>query len=95
MTQSFDEHWEELCIASNCTEDEALIHFEAGAASRQAEIDNLSRLMNEAVKAAVSQKQAEIDALQKRINDALCHTINHGGYDDLTHIINILKGESK
>lgn len=37
-------------------------------------------------------KQAEIDELQKRIELALDHTTNHGGYDDLTHIINILKG---
>ena len=37
-------------------------------------------------------KQAEIDELQKRIDLALDHTTNHGGYDDLTHIISILKG---
>ena len=37
-------------------------------------------------------RQAEIDELQKRIELALDHTTNHGGYDDLTHIINILKG---
>lgn len=41
----------------------------------------------------VQSKQAEVDELQKRIDVALDHAINHGGYDDLTHIINILKGE--
>ena len=39
-------------------------------------------------------KQAEIDELQKRIDLTLDHTTNHGGYDDLTHIINILKGDT-
>ena len=34
-----------------------------------------------------------IDCLQKRIDMALDHVVNHGGYDDLTHIINILKGD--
>jgi hypothetical protein len=29
----FDKHWNEVVIASNCTEDEARIHFEAGKAS--------------------------------------------------------------
>ena len=37
-------------------------------------------------------RQTEIDELQKRIELALDHTTNHGGYDDLIHIINILKG---
>ena len=38
-------------------------------------------------------KQAEIDEMQERIDEALDHAVNHGGYDDLTHIINILKGD--
>lgn len=40
-------------------------------------------------------KQEEVNKLQVRIDEALYHTVNHGGYDDLTHIINILKGELK
>ena len=35
-----------------------------------------------------------IDLLQKRIDLALDHTTNHGGYDDVTHSINILKGDT-
>lgn len=38
-------------------------------------------------------RQKEIDEMQERIDEALDHTVNHGGYDDLTHIINILKGD--
>ena len=37
----FDKHWNEWAIASNCPEDEAKIHFEAGQQSKQAEIDAL------------------------------------------------------
>ena len=37
----FDKHWDEWAIASNCPEDEAKIHFEAGQQSKQAEIDVL------------------------------------------------------
>ena len=29
---------------------------------------------------------------QKKIDKALKHVVDHGGYDDLTHVINILKG---
>ena len=29
---------------------------------------------------------------QKQIDEALRYVIDHGGYDDLTHVINILKG---
>ena len=37
----FDKHWNEWAIASNCTEDEAKIHFEAGQQSQQAKINEL------------------------------------------------------
>ena len=47
----------------------------------------------QAYKAGQRSKQAEVDELQKRIDIALDHAVNHGGYDDLTHIINILKGD--
>ena len=40
-------------------------------------------------------KQDEVDEMQKRIEVVLDHVVNHGGYDDLTHIINILKGENR
>lgn len=55
--------------AKYCTKSWGLASFEAGAQSRQ----------------------AEIDELQKRIEEALKHVVDHGGYDDLTHVINILK----
>ncbi|MBO5629178.1 MAG: hypothetical protein J5965_08930 [Aeriscardovia sp.] len=47
----------------------------------------------EAWVAGQQSKQAEVDELRKRIDEALDHAVNHGGYDDLTHIINILKGD--
>ena len=34
----------------------------------------------------------KIDDLQGRIDEALRHVVDHGGYDDLTHVISILKG---
>ena len=35
---------------------------------------------------------SERDELQARVDDALRHVVDHGGYDDLTHVISILKG---
>ena len=46
----FDKHWNEWAIASNCPEDEAKIHFEAGQQSKQAEIDALKAKIEEIVK---------------------------------------------
>ena len=43
----FDKHWNEWAIASNCTEDEAKIHFEAG---QQTKIDELQSRVDEALK---------------------------------------------
>ena len=40
----FDKHCDGWAIASNCTEDEAKIHFEAGQQSQQAKIDDLTEL---------------------------------------------------
>lgn len=34
----------------------------------------------------------ERDELQEMVDGALRHVVDHGGYDDLTHVINILKG---
>ena len=46
----FDKHWDGWAIASNCTEDEAKIHFEAGQQSQQAKIDELQARVDEAMK---------------------------------------------
>ena len=51
--------------------------------------------MKKAFEAGQQSKQAEIDELQKQIDTALWHLEDHEGYDDLTHVIKILKGESK
>lgn len=45
----FDKHWNEWAIASNCTEDEAKIHFEAGQQSQQAKIDELQARVDDAL----------------------------------------------
>ena len=45
----FDKHWDGWAIASNCTEDEAKIHFEAGQQSQQAKIDELQAMVDEAL----------------------------------------------
>ena len=43
----FDKHWDTHCIYSNCKEDEAKIHFEAGQQSQQAKIDELQARIDE------------------------------------------------
>ena len=56
-------------------------------------LDDLTKfLINDAYKAGALSRQEEIDALQKVIDEALKHVVDHVGYDDLTHVINILKG---
>ena len=44
---------------------------------------------------AWQEQQKKIDELQARIDEALRHVVDHGGYDDLTHVINILKAVEK
>ena len=72
--------------------------FEAGAQSRQAEIDDLVDMVKTSADSEmylfdVLQKvEKERDGLKKCINEALRYVIDHGGYDDLTYVINILKG---
>ena len=45
----FDKHWDDWVIASNCTEDEAKIHFKAGQQSQQAKIDELQARVDYAI----------------------------------------------
>ena len=45
----FVKHWDGWAIASNCTEDEAKIHFEAGQQSQQAKIDEWQAMVDEAL----------------------------------------------
>ena len=79
--------------------------FEAGQQSQQTKIDNLQKendRLNTSyknVKLQFENKQIDcdrsdrkIDELQARVDEALRHVVDHGGYDDLTHVINILKG---
>ena len=73
-------------MSFNKWKDEYGLEFEPNY-SKETELD-----CKAAFKAGQQSKQAEIDLLQKRIELALEHTTSHGGYDDLTHIINILKG---
>lgn len=75
--------------------------FEAGAQSRQYEIDELVVMVKTSADSEmylfdVLQKvEKERDELQKKVDVALKHVVDHGGYDDLTHVINILKGEKQ
>lgn len=81
--------------------------YEAGQQSKQAEVDELRKEFDDFKLRAhhISVQRLDIEAfydyeknrangLQKRVDVALDHAVNHGGYDDLTHIINILKGEN-
>ena len=69
-----------------------------GAQSQQAKIDELQKLRSldemEINQLAQANQvwRTKCDELQARIDEALRHVVDHGGYDDLTHVINILKG---
>ena len=72
----FDKHWNEWAIASNCTEDEAKIHFEAGQQAQQAKIDEL-KMSNHHLSVQLVDSNAhydhveeERDELQTRIDEA-------------------------
>lgn len=100
---NFDEHWNGCCISSNCEEDEARFHFDAGSQYKQDEIDRL-KMSNHYLSVQVIDAEAysehwkyERDKLQKRIDLALEYiepsdNINHKAYRDL---YKILKGEPR
>lgn len=107
MTRGFDEFFKENFEDGLSDPSKYIIKFtfEAGAQSRQAEIEKLQRKLNlcEALRNNQFEHLIEITEqrdtsqksvieLKKRINEALRHVVDHGGYDDLTHVINILKG---
>ena len=69
-----------------------------GAQSQQAKIDELQKQVITQGQNFNDQAQKLKDTeyfnqkLQARVDEALRHVVDHGGYDDLTHVINILKG---
>lgn len=73
---NFDEHWNGCCISSNCEEDEARFHFDAGSQYKQDDIDKLKMSNhNLSVMAAEAESYSEYwkyerDKLQKKIDDA-------------------------
>ena len=83
--------------AKYCTKSWGLASFEAGAQSRQTEIDDLVDMVKTSADSEMNlfdelqRVNKDRDELQKRIGEALRHVVDHGGYDDLTHVINILK----
>lgn len=103
---SFDEFWDKFAIGLNADENEAQSIWEAGAQSRQAEIDCLKVQLDGANERAmmtlnhknkmVEEKGREIDELKKRIDEAmwLLNTRHHNA--DVSNIIlrmhKILKG---
>ena len=50
MTKSFDEFWGEFAIGLNADENEAESIYEAGQQSKQAEVDELQKRIDEAMK---------------------------------------------
>ena len=69
-----------------------------GAQSQQSKIDELQKQVITQGQNFNDQAQKLKDTeyfnqkLQARVDEALRHVVDHGGYDDLTHVINILKG---
>lgn len=66
--------------------------FEEWFLSNGIPLDTDFNVAKRAFEAGKQSQKAKIDELQARINEALRHVVDHGGYDDLTHVINILKG---
>ena len=66
---------------------------------QQAKINAITKQRDSFIKALhialndVCEHKAKIDELQARVDEALRHVVDHG-YDDLTHVINILKGNT-
>ena len=85
---NYSEHTEKDCKSA----------FEAGQQSQQAKIDELQKQVITQGQNFNDQAQKLKDTeyfnqkLQARVDEALRHVVDHGGYDDLTHVINILKG---
>ena len=70
----FDKHWDTHCISSNCEEDEAKIHFEAGQQSQQAEVDELQLKLSEDSRVlhnVIDIERRKCEELQARIDEAL------------------------
>ncbi len=95
----FDKHWDTHCISSNCEEDEAKIHFEAGQQSQQAKIDEL-KMSNHHLSVQLVDSNAhydhvkkERDELQARVDDALTYLRHTNSRECKESILfNILKG---
>ena len=65
----FDKHWDTHCISSNCEEDEAKIHFEAGQQSQQAKIDELQARIDDLTEL----NRLKTIALQQSVNRTSIH----------------------
>ena len=67
----FDKHWDTHCISSNCEEDEAKIHFEAGQQSKQAEIDALKNKMQTALNKACMLQNSSGERIYTELKELL------------------------
>ena len=101
----FEEYWDDgfnsYDDVNGYNSHECDIHnhgYYLGAQSQQAKIDAITKQRDSFIKAHhiamndVCEHKAKIDELKARVDKALRHVVDHGGYDDLTHVINILKG---
>ena len=101
----FDKWWEENCMILSSDRTEAEDIYNLGVESQQVKIDELKKkydaMYNAFIVADDCRKEwhvsyisvrKERDELQARVDNALRHVVDHGGYDDLTHAISILKG---
>ena len=67
----FDKHWDTHCISSNCEEDEAKIHFEAGQQSQQAEIDALKSKIQTALNKACMLQNSNGERIYTELKEIL------------------------
>ena len=74
MMSEFDKHWNECAIASNCTEEEAKMHFEAGQQSQQsqqAKIDELQSMVDEALNMLCKLQHSSSDRIYNDVGNIL------------------------
>ena len=86
MTKSFDEFWGEFAIGLNADENEAESIYEAGQQSKQAEVDELQKLVDEI------RNHVEINYDENRDDDS--HSYWSGYNQALRELFEIIKGDS-
>lgn len=91
--KEFKQWWSTAKYTLKCDEHDAMEIWLASQSINQSDmLKALAKDYQELTKMYIQQGMT-IAKLQNRIDTALWHLEDHEGYDDLTHVIKILKGE--